>query len=416
MTHPTPWFAYCTNVHAGADLESALANLERFSVPVAQKIASIRLESDSPTFPTKPSPGSPFHHPLGVGWWLSDDAATSALADLTTVRHRIDRLGLQIRTLNGFPQFNFHEPIVKQRVYLPSWCEPTRREYTLRLIKVLASLLPPDGTGSISTLPLGWGNPRWTEEHFTIAAQNLSLVAMALDQHLQTTGQEIVLALEPEPGCTLGDASSLRKFFLRYLFKGKGAERNRKFLTVCHDICHSAVMFEDQGRELQAYRDVGIRVGKVQVSSALHIHWDALSPSERTVAWEQLASFVEERYLHQTVTRSGPAGSVRFHEDLGPLMATTDREKLEGSWRVHFHVPIHLSELDLLQTSQSEILRCVRLMKDLPHEWFTGHWEVETYAWSVLPKHLRASDLASGIASELLWFHHLFASETSSES
>jgi hypothetical protein len=31
------------------------------------------------------------------------------------------------------------------------------------------------------------------------------------------------------------------------------------------------------------------------------------------------------------------------------------------------------------------------------------HWEVETYAWNVLPKELQVPDLAEGIAKELLW-------------
>ncbi len=31
------------------------------------------------------------------------------------------------------------------------------------------------------------------------------------------------------------------------------------------------------------------------------------------------------------------------------------------------------------------------------------HFEVETYAWTVLPDELKTTDLAQGIARELLW-------------
>ena len=31
------------------------------------------------------------------------------------------------------------------------------------------------------------------------------------------------------------------------------------------------------------------------------------------------------------------------------------------------------------------------------------HFEVETYAWNVLPKELQKDDLAEGIADELIW-------------
>jgi hypothetical protein len=41
------------------------------------------------------------------------------------------------------------------------------------------------------------------------------------------------------------------------------------------------------------------------------------------------------------------------------------------------------------------------------------HFEVETYAWNVLPEHLQRSDLAQGIADELLWFRNLVSAEKS---
>ncbi|HAC92992.1 MAG TPA: hypothetical protein DCF63_20535, partial [Planctomycetaceae bacterium] len=40
-------------------------------------------------------------------------------------------------------------------------------------------------------------------------------------------------------------------------------------------------------------------------------------------------------------------------------------------------------------------------------DWFTGHYEVETYAWTVLPPSLAATDLADGIANELKCFHEI---------
>ena len=32
-----------------------------------------------------------------------------------------------------------------------------------------------------------------------------------------------------------------------------------------------------------------------------------------------------------------------------------------------------------------------------------GHWEVETYAWGVLPDKMKQGTLADGIADELRW-------------
>lgn len=67
----------------------------------------------------------------------------------------LDRNGLEVVTLNGFPCAGFHDEVVGKRVYLPDWTSPLRLEYTLDLVKVLAELMPGDASyGSISTLPL----------------------------------------------------------------------------------------------------------------------------------------------------------------------------------------------------------------------------------------------------------------------
>jgi hypothetical protein len=240
----------------------------------------------------------------------------------------------------------------------------------------------------------------------------LSQLAETLHRTREETGRTILVAIEAEPGCLLGDCASLRKFFQRYLFQGPHATNNQRYLTVCHDVCHSAVMREDQGLELQAYRDLGIRIGKVQVSSAIEVDWDMMIGDDKAIALNQLTSFAEDRYLHQTTVRSGPAGSVRLIEDLPELIASVDNpDQLSGSWRVHFHVPIFLREFGKLRSTQVEIERCVRdLIRHQGTDWFTGHWEVETYAWGVLPQELAAQDLSAGIARELAWFRQLHQS------
>ena len=50
---------------------------------------------------------------------------------------------------------------------------------------------------------------------------------------------------------------------------GDDEEIVRRHIRVCHDICHAAVMFEDQEEVLRKYAAAGIQVGKIQVSAAL---------------------------------------------------------------------------------------------------------------------------------------------------
>ena len=76
---------------------------------------------------------------------------------LRGLRTELDRRGLEVVTLNGFPYEGFGAEEVKYRVYKPDWADPERLAHTADLARLLAALLPDDVTeGTISTLPLAW--------------------------------------------------------------------------------------------------------------------------------------------------------------------------------------------------------------------------------------------------------------------
>src|SRR5262249_26155583 len=154
------------------------------------------------------------------------------------------------------------------------------------------------------------------------------------------TGRRICLCLEPEPGCLLQRSTEVVRFFEGHLLRGPDEAAVRRHLTVCHDICHAAVMFEDQAEVLQRYRAAGIGVGKMQVSSAVALDLTRLAPSEHPAALCQLESFAEDRYLHQTMVRGRGGAAPVFFEDL-PVALSTTVPGGGGEWRVHFHVPIY---------------------------------------------------------------------------
>jgi hypothetical protein len=385
--------AYCTNVHAGASLAIVEQNLASHAVRVRNSLVS---SGDWGT-----------NEWLGLGLWFSDQASNELLqgTNLQRLRQWLEEHRFVPFTMNGFPQGDFHQKVVKHRVYQPTWWQPERLEYTLRLIQIQNALLPAGETGSISTLPIAWSEPEPTEEQWIESAKNLLAVADSLAELEQKSGRYIVLAIEPEPGCALTDSKSLRRFFEERLLKdSKRRDRVSRYLTVCHDICHAAVMFEDQEAELNAINQLGIRVGKVQVSSAIHLNWDRMDTSQKTATLGYLKQFAEDRYLHQTsIQLTGESNSI-LHEDLPQLLASIKGEHaLAGVWRIHFHVPIFYDRVGALETTRSEIDKCVRLL-EANRERFTGHYEVETYAWSVLPKELQGRPLAEDIADELRYF------------
>lgn len=374
---------YCTNVHAGEDLESTRANLAEHALAVKESV----------------SPDAP----IGVGLWLSATAARKLLATAGVAEFAawLANVGLVPFTLNGFPYGDFHKEVVKHDVYRPPWCDPQRLEYTLDLIEIMDALLPDGAEGSISTVPLMWGTPRPNDAQMAACTANLMEVCEKLCRLETERGRLIHLCLEPEPGCVLQRSEDIVRFFQDYLLPRGDPQQIVRYLRVCHDICHTAVMFEEQDEALGRYRSAGIAVGKVQVSSAVVLTLDRIPSSQRSAAIEQLREFAEERYLHQTAVRQSPGAEPAFFEDLPIAMDSLARSTTPaGEWRVHFHVPIYLDRIGLLETTRPQILKCLQSIEDAPE---VTHFEVETYAWSVLPEHLRQPTLADGIALELNW-------------
>lgn len=384
---PPALIGYCTNVHAGASLDACWRNLEEHAVAVRRLWDADR--------------------PMGVGLWLSAATARSLLGDqrLAEFAAWLGEQQFTPFTFNGFPHGDFHQAVVKHRVYQPNWMDDERVRYTRDLIDIQAALMNEATYGSISTLPLAWGAPRATDEQEQAAAARLAEVAGRLAEVEQDTGKRIVLSIEPEPGCLLSTSGDLVRFFEQRLFRTGVAESIlRRYLGVCHDVCHAVVMGESQADALARYAAAGVVVGKVQISSAVVVDFDALADdAERAAALDQLAEFSEDRYLHQVGVLAESGGLERFFEDLPPAIQwARSQGKLAGRWAVHFHVPVYLERFGRLAASRSAIDDCLAA---LPAESESPiHFEVETYAWNVLPAELQKPRLAEGIAEELRWF------------
>lgn len=376
---PGTHLGYCTNVHAGASYEQMLVNLQRHAVAVKQRV----------------SPDAP----MGIGLWLSNQAAQQIIAGRRTAELRdwLEDRGLYVFTLNGFPFGDFHDDVVKHRVYQPDWTQPMRYQYTLALARILAELLPEEGEGSISTLPLGWRS-RFESRPGAVeaAARQLTDLVHHLARIELDTGRFIHIDLEPEPGCALETSEDVVRFFEDHLLGSSDDPSVRAYLRVCHDVCHAAVMFESQRDALERYRAAGVTVGKVQLSSAIDVDFERADDEDAARAIRgELEPFAEPRYLHQTLTRN-PSGEIAFHDDLADALAG---EALRGRWRTHFHVPIHLERIGRLDTTRCDV--AAALPKAL--EDGVRHFELETYAWDVLPEALRPAELADGLAAELRW-------------
>jgi len=382
---------YCGNVHPGRTLEEVKQNLIKHSLDVKSKF--------SPT------------EPLGIGLWLSATTANELAHADTCLQFRdwLQEYDLVPYTLNGFPFGDFHQEVVKHDVYLPTWAQPERLQYTSQLANILNTLLPQGQNGTISTLPLGWPLPDGTppsqiSEFFKRCAANIQKCAEHLDRIAQAEGRDLFICIEPEPGCVLDTCEDVIQFFDEYLCNQGQTETNliRSHFGVCHDICHSAVMFETQTKAIKQYCEADIRIGKVQVSSAVEVNFEQSTPTQKLEKIEQLTRFAEPKYLHQTVIRTDT--ETLFFQDLSDALNSAGTDP-HGCWRVHFHVPIFTETVDQIGTTQFDIANCLDSIQSFCPE--APHFEVETYAWNVLPAEMQSRTLAEGIAKELAWFDEL---------
>jgi sugar phosphate isomerase/epimerase len=381
---------YCTNIHAADGWDGVYANLRKYA----------------PTLKARFSPTAPF----GVGLRLSAREARELLHGdgMRDLQEFLATEGLYVAIINGFPYGPFHGTPVKANVYAPDWRDPARVEYTLDLIRILQALLPDGIDGGVSTAPLSYkpwiaaaGDDAW--ETMT---GNVALVAEALVRVRRDHGKLIHLDIEPEPDCVLENTDETIAFFERWLHVtgvrtlaaalNVGADEARGYLRdhikVCFDCCHFAVEYEDPEAALARLRAAGIGIGRMQLSSALHVHFPSDAGSSAALD-RALRPFADATYLHQVVEKK--ASGLNHYPDLGDALgARTTAGAAE--WRVHFHVPLFAQAYEAFGSTQDYVRRslAVALTSGL-----TTHLEIETYTWDVLPPGLKV-DLGDSIARE----------------
>jgi sugar phosphate isomerase/epimerase len=350
--HP---LSYCSNVHPATSLDQSEAVLRDQVAPCLRENLGAG--------------------PLLLGAWWPQDLVFALDGDEGRLRAHgelLDELGLLPASLNVFPQGRFHGAGVKESVYTPDWRSEERLGYTIAAARVQAALLAERGVrfGALSTVPLGF---RGRQRDARPEAEHLRMVfraAQALSRLADDTGVQLVLAIEPEPWCvleTVAEAAAWLGDELAGFAAAQGDEAAvRRHVGLCLDLCHAAVMGEDPVAALELCRRSGLRVPKVQLSSALH----ARGPRGYARALE----YAEPVYLHQMREQGGG----RVFVDLEESAARAHVPVQDEEWRVHFHVPLHWAGDEELGSTQGEVLRFVDAIRAGQLEAGTL-LEVETY-------------------------------------
>ena len=389
---------YCTNIHPANGWDEVIANLRRYAPALKAHLAPDR--------------------PFGLGLRLSGAESRELVSGdrLRDFKAYLDQHGLYVLTLNGFPYGPFHGQPVKANVHAPDWRAEERVQYTLRLVEILAGLLPEGIDGGISTNPLtyrSWVDPSDAAIWRQFVA-NLARVATELVRLRRERGVLIHLDLEPEPDGLLDNTADMLRFFAEWLLpvgapllaetlgltRTAAEEALREHVRVCLDTCHAAVAFEDPASILDRFEQASIRIGKVQVGSALEVTFPA-DGADRSALAGALRPFANSTYLHQVVQRDRD-GALRRYPDLPDALAAIEDASV-ATWRVHFHTPLFVERYAAFRSTQDWI----RIMLDLLKQRRAACvLEIETYTWDVLPPDLKV-DLVESITREYAWVLHV---------
>lgn len=392
MQTPYGHLSYCSNIHPGEEWAA------HFSV----------LQSSIPEIKAAVCP----HDKMGIGLRLANQASIdlSEKSNFDAFKNWLEANDCYVFTMNGFPYGGFHNVVVKDQVHAPDWTTSERTNYTIRSFGLLAQLLPNHLTeGGISTSPLSyrfwWKTPESLEEATKIATKNIISVVEALIDLQISTGKTLHLDIEPEPDGILENSHEYITWYKNYLLpmgveqlasKGfsseKATEAIKTHIQLCYDVCHFAVGFEAPQAVINKLDLEGLKVGKIQISSALKVDFSSGAEEKLKV----IAQYNEPTYLHQVVAHRKD-GSFQKFPDLTEAIEGFDENI--SSWRVHFHVPLFLENYGVLSSTQSDIVDTINVHKNKS---FTNHLEIETYTWGVLPTEFQAP-LNESIIREINW-------------
>jgi hypothetical protein len=370
---------YCTNIHRGETWEETWQRLDLHTMEVRRRIL-------------------PLEKAYGIGLRLSARAAHDLAASpqqLSAFKDWLEKNNSYVFTINGFPYGSFHGTRVKEQVFKPDWSTPERLDYTCLLFDLLAQLLPPGMSGSVSTLP-------GSHKTFNIGRTEIGRIFAnlhACKNHIrrlsEQTGHDLHLGLEPEPLGLFETTGESLKFFGLYFDQYPGDKDLLQHVGINYDTCHLAIEYEDAQESLSRLKENGVRLSKLHFSNAL-----SLKPTRENL--ERLAHYNEPVYFHQVIVRDGDQPLRRFADlDLALAAAQKHPQIVGDEWRVHFHIPLHASPAEGFSDTRPHLLGAMDWLAQNPQS--CQHIEMETYTWEVLPEPHRSGAVEDQLVKEYQW-------------
>ncbi|MCQ0112652.1 metabolite traffic protein EboE [Zhouia amylolytica] len=383
--------SYSTNIHPGEGWKGTFKNLAEYIPSIKSSISEDK--------------------PFGIGLSLTNLASQELNKNYNLIffKEWLESNNLYVHTINGYLYGGEAYSAIKDAVHLPDWTTKERFKYTKRLIAQLALLLPENMNGSITTSPLSYKHWHTSEalleNSYKSSAKNLAKTILELYKVELKTGKYIHLDLEPEPDTLIENSNEVINFFRGYLApiavnylvkKLKTSEEIAeymvyRYINICYDVCHFSLVYEEPELTFKRFKQTGIKVGKVQLSSALKVVFEE---HRNDLIIQNLFALKNSDFLHQVREKIGDQ-VVKYHD----FHMILNKKQLINEIRAQFHVPVFIDKFGALNSTQDQLIKVIKCLKE---QSITDHIEVETYTWEILPEDLR-KDLKGSIVRELCW-------------
>lgn len=384
---------YCSNIYSSDTWNDIFVSLKKNIPKISSKLST--------------------NKPFGIGLRLSNNAATQLLENnnIIVFQEWLNENNYYVSTINGFVYGNFYNTNIKDKVYQPDWTTLERASYNDLLIEILSKLCPIGKEIGFSTSPLGYKfslNKEKETSYNNLVINYLLILLKKLIYIEKLENKTIHIDFEPEADCLLENIHDVINFFEKSLLINLAYKLTEdlnltlpeaknyilKHLRICYDICHQSIQFEDHLKNFEILNKRNIKIGKIQLSSALEINVKKHTLNNLKI---DLDKFKDEIYLHQVVIKNFD-GSFTKYRDLPEALENFVDNK-ESFWRIHYHLPIFAENYNNLFTTRKEIQTIINFLKT---SYITSCLEIETYTWEILPKELKFN-LIESIVREYEW-------------
>jgi Icc-related predicted phosphoesterase len=269
-----------------------------------------------------------FHH---IALSISDRSSRQLLEgmNLSMLKDWLEEQHLVLTSLNGSHYLNLKSCLHNEDYHKPDWNTQERVEYTKRLNRILAVLLPFDQEGSITISPISLAS--WYKEHpgkikavNKTCALHLASIVEDLLHIRREVGKMIYLNLQILPLSILESEKHLIDFYDKYLlpvgvehlfkkFKlspSVAEDTIRSHMRICLNTSQIISAKRDAGEVASSFKNAGIRIGKIKLESVLKVK---LSGGESDARLLNLISNLEEKNCYYSLYNSQTKNSSYYN-------------------------------------------------------------------------------------------------------